>query len=51
LDLASNDLNSVIELYVEYQVWQLVLAVETSPTFLGGLSLDELEDHGERGLV
>src|SRR3982074_2963207 len=45
----SDDLDSVGELYIEDDFRQLVVAVETTPAFLGGLG--ELEDHGERSLV
>jgi hypothetical protein len=31
------------------QFWQLVVTVDRTPTLLG--VLDQLEDHGERGLV
>ena len=37
------------ELYTENDFRQLVVTIETTPAFLGGLG--ELEDHGERGLV
>src|ERR1700704_6129473 len=49
LSLRSGDLDSVGELYTEYDFRQLVVTIETTPAFLGGLG--ELEDHGERGLV
>jgi hypothetical protein len=44
-----SDLNSVGELYTVDDFRQLVMSVETTPAFFGGLS--ELEDHRERGLV
>jgi hypothetical protein len=47
--MRSDDLDSVGELYTENEFRQLVVAVEATPAFLGGLG--ELEDHGERGLV
>src|SRR6266704_372529 len=49
LSLRSDDLDSVGELYTEDEFRQLVVTIETTPAFLGGLG--ELEDHGERGLV
>ena len=49
MSLRSDDLDSVGELYSEDDFRQLVVTVETTPAFLGGLG--ELEDHGERGLV
>jgi len=36
-------------IHTENQFWQLVVAVEASPSFLRGF--DKLEDHGERGAV
>ena len=44
-----DDLNSVGEPYTENYFRQLVVAIEATPVFLGGLG--QLEDHGERGLV
>src|ERR1700720_1266370 len=44
-----DDLNSVGESYPENYFRQLVVAIEATPVFLGGLG--QLEDHGERGLV
>jgi hypothetical protein len=44
-----DDLNSVGEPYTENYLRQLVVAIEATPVFLGGLG--QLEDHGERGLV
>jgi hypothetical protein len=41
--------DSVGEPYAENDLWQLVLSIEATPLFLGGLS--KLEDHGESGLV
>jgi hypothetical protein len=49
LSLRSDDLNSVGELYSKDDFRQLVIAIETTPAFFGGLS--ELEDHRQRGLV
>ena len=49
LSLRSDDLNSVGELYPEDDFRQLVMPVEATPMFLGGLG--ELEYHGERSLV
>src|SRR5262249_47375187 len=49
LSLRSDNLDSVGELYTEDDFRQLVVAIESTPVFLG--SLGELEDHGERGLV
>src|SRR5262249_40674934 len=49
LSLRSDDLDSVGELYTEDDFRQLVVTIEATPAFLGGLG--ELEDHGERGLV
>jgi len=46
---SGDDLYSVDELHTCDQLWQLVVAVEAAPTFLRGLN--ELEHHGERGLV
>ena len=47
--MRSDDFDSVVELYTENEFRQLVVAVEATLAFLGGLG--ELEDHGERGLV
>ena len=49
MSLRSDDLDSVGELDPENDFRQLVMAIEATPAFLGGLG--ELEDHGERGLV
>ena len=49
LSLRSDNLDSVGELYTENEFRQLVVAIEATPAFLGGLG--ELEDHGERGVV
>jgi hypothetical protein len=49
LSLRSDDLDSVSELYTENDFRQLVVTIETTPAFLGGLG--KFEDHGERGLV
>jgi hypothetical protein len=45
----ADDLDPVSELHTLDQFWQLVVAVDPTPTLLG--ALDQLEDHGERGLV
>ena len=45
----ADDLDPGGELHTHDQFWQLVVAVDPAPTFLG--ALDKLEDHGERGLV
>jgi hypothetical protein len=49
LSLRSDYFDSVGELYTEDDFRQLVVTVEATPAFLGGLS--ELEDRGERGFV
>ena len=49
LSLRSDYLDSVAELYTEDYFRQLVVTVEATPAFLGGLG--ELEDHDQRGLV
>ena len=49
MSLRSDDLDSVVELYTENDLRQLVVTAQTMPAFLGGLC--ELEDHGESGLV
>jgi len=49
LSLRSDDLDSAAELHTLDDFWQLVVAAESSPAFLGGF--DQLEDHGKRGLV
>ena len=49
MSLRSDNLDSVGELYTEDDFRQLVVAIEATPAFLGGLG--ELEDHGERGVV
>jgi hypothetical protein len=49
LSLRFADLNSVGEPSTENYFRQLVVAIEATPAFLGGLG--QLEDHGERGLV
>src|SRR4030088_2102491 len=49
LSFRLDDLNSVGEPYTEKYFRQLVVAIEATPVFLGGLG--QLEDHGERGLV
>ena len=48
MSLRFDDLNSVDEPYTENYFRQLVVAIEATPAFLGGLG--QLEDHGERGL-
>ena len=45
----ADHLDPVSELDTLDQFWQLVMAVDAAPTFLG--AFDKLEDHGERGLV
>ena len=45
----ADDLDPVSELHTLDQFWQLVVAVDPAPTLLS--ALDQLEDHGERGLV
>jgi hypothetical protein len=47
--LQSHDLDSVGELYPKDDFRQLGVAIEATPTSLGGLG--EFEDHGERSLV
>jgi hypothetical protein len=47
--LRSDDLDSVEELCTEDDFRQLVVTIEATPAFLGGLG--ELEDHRERGGV
>ena len=49
MSLRSDNLDSIGELYAKDDFRQLVLAIEATPAFLGGLG--QLEDHGERGLV
>ena len=49
LSLRCDNVDSVGELYPEDNFRQLAVAIEPTPTFLGGLG--ELEDHGERGPV
>ena len=49
MSLRSDDLDSVGEPYTEDELRQLVVAIEATPAFLGGLG--EFEDHGERSLV
>src|ERR1700730_17437775 len=46
LSLRFDDLNSVGEPYTENYFRQLVVAIEATPAFLGGLG--QLEDHGAR---
>src|SRR5436190_13787069 len=41
-----DDLDPVVECHTENEFWQLVVAIETAPTFLRGL--EQFEDHGER---
>ena len=45
----ADDLDAVGELHTLDEFWQLVVAVNPTPTFLG--AVDQLEDHRERGLV
>ena len=47
--LQSDDFDSVGELYTEDDFRQLVVSIEATPAFLGGLG--KLKAHGERGLV
>jgi hypothetical protein len=42
-----DDLDPVSEFHSLDQLWQLVVAVDPTPTFLG--AFDKLEDLGERG--
>ena len=49
MSLRSDNLDSVGEFYTEDDFRQLVVAIEATPAFLGGLG--DLEDHGERSLV
>ena len=42
-------LDPVSEPHTLDQFWQLIVAVDAAPIFLG--ALDKLEDHDERGLV
>ena len=49
MSLRCDNVDSVGELYPEDNFRQLAVAIEPTPTFLGGLG--ELEDHGERGPV
>jgi hypothetical protein len=44
--LRSDNLDSASALYTEDNFRQLIVAIEATPAFLGGLG--ELEDHGER---
>ena len=44
-----DDLQSISELHTQDEFWQLGVTVEAAPAFL--CALDQLEDHGERGLV
>ena len=44
-----DDLEPVGELHTQDKFWQLGVTIETTPAFLR--ALDQLEDHGERGLV
>ena len=47
--LRFDDLHSVGEPYTEDDFRQLVVTIEATPVFFGGLG--EFEDHGQRGLV
>jgi hypothetical protein len=49
LSLRSDDLDSVSELYIQDDLRQLVVTIEATPAFLGGLG--ELKDEDECGLV
>lgn len=49
MSLRSDDFDSVGEVYTEDEFRQLVVTIEATPAFLGGLG--ELEDHSERSLV
>ena len=49
MSLRSDDLDSVGEFYAEDDFRQLVVTIEATPAFLGGLG--ELEDHRERSLI
>src|SRR4029079_5055873 len=42
----SDDLDPVVECHTKNEFWQLVVAIETTPSFLRGL--EQLEDHRER---
>ena len=42
-------LDAIFEFHIGDEFWQHVLSVEAAPRFL--CALDELEHHGERGLV
>jgi hypothetical protein len=44
-----SDLEPIDKLYALDDLWQLVMAIEPSPGFLR--TVDQLEDHGERGFV
>ena len=44
-----NDLDPVVECHTENEFWQLVVAIETTPAFLGALK--QFEDHRERRFV
>jgi hypothetical protein len=46
LSLRFDDLDSAVVGYPENDHWQLVLSIETTPMFLGGLR--KLENHGQR---
>jgi hypothetical protein len=47
--LRCDDLSSVVKLYTEYNLRQLIVTAQTMPAYLGGL--DELQDYGEYGPV
>ena len=49
MSLRSDDLDSVEELFTQDDFRQLVVTIEATPAFFGGLG--ELEDHRERGLI
>jgi hypothetical protein len=44
-----SDLEPIDEFYALNDLWQLVVAIEPSPGFLR--TVDQLEDHGEGGIV
>jgi hypothetical protein len=49
LSLRFDDLNSVGESCTENYFRQLIVLIEATPAFLGGLG--QLEDYGESGLI
>ena len=46
MSLRSDNLDSVVELYTQDDLRQLIVAIEPAPAVLGGLG--QLEDHSER---